>query len=770
MPSRVLVGMGVLFALAVAMLLLVVWRTHEPDAGYLTISQTGATISALSTAAIMASYRWSSDVRFRRHPNSLLYWKAVTDFCYALPYLLGYVRKTSATALVWIVIPHSLAYTSECWFFLMAYDLYASGTNPFTNTKQSMRFYHGLAWGVGTVAAVVQWYAIPAFNLHDVEDDDNSVIRIVYYLFVVACVASAAVLIVLEKLSQPLGGTTEALKTRRAMLVAARTYTTAYVVYQLAMICLWVLLAFVWPRTSEEGATTRYVTKLLTGARGFMDLVLWFSINRARPKPAHRSPARHSLSSASELDLELHPELNVALRREVLHFTTRGIVAASLHSAQIVAVEQYRVLIHLHELGMHIQFYDYKPRAFRDIRSGFGVNEAGYRASFLTTCHERIASGGSSGAFMFYTADYVFIVKTITKQERRVLLAMLPAYIKYMKEHPGSYLTRFYGCHAIQMYGQKFHFLVMGNAMGKVSMHQFFDLKGSWINRNAKPTPPGTTRICTYCNRPFIVGTNQTCEHSIHGVHQPHQVLRDNDFQRKMRLPADIVISVLGQLKNDSQFLAAQGIMDYSLLLSVHCARFNVDPSTVRLTPKTPQHHFAAVTTHAPTCFLTPSQAVARPSPFPVDDLNDEESNVLQSRGCRFSVYDDGDPNDDVETPLFRKSSVDFGTFDALQDELEEGSVSRSHYHDLPWAGQRTLEMGGYKACAVVGPDYYTFGIIDMLQTWTWQKRVERWWKVSVLQRDGNGISATPPAFYADRFQKKMESIMTVGHHAVGVL
>jgi 1-phosphatidylinositol-4-phosphate 5-kinase len=47
-------------------------------------------------------------------------------------------------------------------------------------------------------------------------------------------------------------------------------------------------------------------------------------------------------------------------------------------------------------------------------------------------------------------------------------------------------LTRFYGCHSIEMYGQDFSFVVMGNAIGRVSMHQFYDIKGSWIDRNAE--------------------------------------------------------------------------------------------------------------------------------------------------------------------------------------------------------------------------------------------------------------------------------------------
>ncbi|RLO08005.1 hypothetical protein DYB28_011197, partial [Aphanomyces astaci] len=159
---------------------------------------------------------------------------------------------------------------------------------------------------------------------------------------------------------------------------------------------------------------------------------------------------------------------------------------------------------------------------------------------------------------MFYTADYLFLVKTITKAERRVLLKMLPAYIQYLKRHPRTHLTRYYGCHAIHMYRQRFYFVVMSNAMGR------------------SPT---------------------------------------------------------------------------------------------------------------------------------VDSFH---------RSCRYSIHI-ADDDDDVTTPLaasYRKSSLDFGTFEKS-----------------PWMGLRDTAKSGVKASAVVGPDFYTLGIVDLLQTWTWQKRMERWWK-----------------------------------------
>ncbi|RHY26150.1 hypothetical protein DYB32_007847, partial [Aphanomyces invadans] len=197
----------------------------------------------------------------------------------------------------------------------------------------------------------------------------------------------------------------------------------------------------------------------------------------------------------------------------------------------------------------------------------------------------------------------------------------------------------------------------------------------------------------------------QSCRQSIRGEHLPHRVLKDNDLQGKLQLAPSTAQAIVTQLAQDSDFLRDQGITDYSLLLSVHTAQFR--------------------------------------SP----------SGASFYRSCRYSIHDDEDMR--VTRPLassYRKSSLDFGTFNNV-----------TSHHDVAaslWTGSRDGITPGIKASAVVGPDFYTMGIIDLLQTWTWQKRVERWWKVFVLRLDGRGISAAPPALYATRFQAKMRNLM----------
>lgn len=59
---------------------------------------------------------------------------------------------------------------------------------------------------------------------------------------------------------------------------------------------------------------------------------------------------------------------------------------------------------------------------------------------------------------------------------------------------------------------------------------------------------------------------------------------------------------------------------------------------------------------------------------------------------------------------------------------------------------------GGIHAGVVEGPGTYYFGIIDMLEDWNWDKKLERFFKTYFRCFDKDGISAAPPIAYADRF------------------
>nr|CAI9858996.1 Phytopthora agathidicda GPCR-PIPK 3 [Phytophthora agathidicida] len=736
-------------------------------------TQTGAFISIASCSVIVLSFLWKR--KWRRHPNTLIYWKAVVDLLYALRFQYNwdvYTNPLGCRALA--TFTQFCIFSSECWFLSMSFNLYQCSTNPFTNLKHNLQCYHAFSWGVGALFAALLWVSNVDFDpkihpscfVDETLPDD----LLVYYIVVILAVLCAVMFAVLETQTHPFRGMKEALEAKKDVIRSARIFTGVYIVYQIILISFWIADVVFLNDHPRALQLVRDSSSFLQTAKGLIDLVIWLAINGSPHVDFCRTRRLHEAFDSdrySDIDIELQPQLNVALRKEVLHFTTRGIVAASTNTPQVT--EDRRVVhLRLHELGMTVRFDDYKPSCFRDIRQGFGINETLYRKSFLATCHERLESGGSSGAFMFYTADYSFLVKSVTTSERKVLLDMLPDYIRHMKRHPDSHLTRFYGCHSITMYGQVFSFVVMGNVIGRTSMHQFFDIKGSWVDRNAPVIPPGKTVICTCCSNAFQYGTNESCEYSIRGTHLPHIVLKDNDFHRKLRVEADTAKALVRQLEHDSNFLRQQGIMDYSLLLSVHSTKYVVEHSTVDTRKQSPTKRKVSY----PVCHPDINDLVVTDDAEATtdEDLDEVESGNRRkfNRTCRYSVVNQLDDIDigaliQDGTPLLdpsirRYNSVSYGPADAEPRTADDA-----------WVGTRTLEKRGYQACVVVGPDYYTLGVVDMLQTWTWGKRLERIWKTLVLRHDGLGISAAPPKLYAERFQLKMRDILMVPSASINV-
>ncbi|TDH70863.1 hypothetical protein CCR75_001209 [Bremia lactucae] len=739
-------------------------------------TQVGALISVISCSVIILSFLWRR--KWRRHPNPIIYWKAVVDLLYALRFQYNwdvYTNPLGCRALA--ILTQFCIFSSECWFLCMSFNLYQCSTNPFTNLKHNLQWYHSFSWSVGIIFAALLWLSSVHFDpkIHPScfvdETADNELI--VYYVVVILAVLCAAIFAVLETQTHPFKGMKEALKAKKDVIRSARIFTVAYIIYQIILISFWIADVFILGNHPYALRLERNASSFLQTAKGLIDLVIWVAINGSPHVDCRIGRITDSFDTDrySDVDIDLQPQLNVALRKEVLHFTTRGIVAASSNTP-IVTNGRRVIHLRLHELGMTVCFDDYSSSLFRDIRQGFGINEILYRKAFLATCHERLQSGGSSGAFMFYTADYAFLVKSVTTSERNVLLNMLPAYIRHMKQNPDSHLTRFYGCHSIEMYGQVFSFVVMGNVMGRSSMHQFFDIKGSWIDRNATAIPPGKTVICTYCSHAFRYGTNESCEYSVRGIHLPHIVLKDNDFHRKLRVESDTAEALVCQLENDSNFLREQGIMDYSLLLSVHNTKYVVEHSGIDSSKPSPTRrkiNYPVCHPEGDDSFLSLFTDGSDQTEVSInEDLDEVESGNRRNfyRNCRFSIVGQYDGNSIIiqdNTPLLNRTVLRY-------DSVSYGPVeASSHNNDKSkWIGTRTLAKRGYQACVVVGPDFYTLGVVDMLQTWTWSKRLERLWKTIVLRRDGLGISAAPPKLYADRFQRKMRDILMVSSASVG--
>ena len=93
--------------------------------------------------------------------------------------------------------------------------------------------------------------------------------------------------------------------------------------------------------------------------------------------------------------------------------------------------------------------------------------------------------------------------------------------------------------------------------------------------------------------------------------------------------------------------------------------------------------------------------------------------------------------------------------------ESEDGDDSK--YGGPP--GDEDDFYGGVRSSCIEGPGIYYFGLIDVMQKYSWRKQLETWWKQFVLRKDVEGISCVEPALYRRRFMKYMRSIVISDSH-----
>ena len=141
---------------------------------------------------------------------------------------------------------------------------------------------------------------------------------------------------------------------------------------------------------------------------------------------------------------------------------------------------------------MKFSYVAYSHAAFADLRELFGVDAAGYTKS-LGGHKDAKFDGGASGAIMFFSADKRYIIKQVEKAEREKLVELLPGYHEHMRENDGStMLLRVLQCCSIRMYRKELNFMVTENLFyhkgAVVKPDATYDIKGSWVDRNARGT------------------------------------------------------------------------------------------------------------------------------------------------------------------------------------------------------------------------------------------------------------------------------------------
>eukprot|EP01127_Copromyxa_protea_P017902 TRINITY_DN5526_c0_g1_i1.p1 TRINITY_DN5526_c0_g1~~TRINITY_DN5526_c0_g1_i1.p1 ORF type:complete len:704 (+),score=82.04 TRINITY_DN5526_c0_g1_i1:39-2150(+) len=184
------------------------------------------------------------------------------------------------------------------------------------------------------------------------------------------------------------------------------------------------------------------------------------------------------------------------------------------------------------------------PYAFHNIRMRCGYPTHEYYkhlnpSTFVDYAmkHQKF-SGGRSGSFFVYSPGKRLIIKTIPESEYRKMCQLMPYYYWHLMDNPHSLIVRILGCFEVQVFRSSLYVLVMENVFQGFNIQKIYDLKGSSIDRGGEL--PHTSKYG-----------------------------KDNDLRYPIDLNHEDAADLLTRIEIDTQLLANQNIMDYSLIVGI---------------------------------------------------------------------------------------------------------------------------------------------------------------------------------------------------------
>ena len=189
------------------------------------------------------------------------------------------------------------------------------------------------------------------------------------------------------------------------------------------------------------------------------------------------------------------------------------------------------------------------PRAFRYVRKVLRVNDEDFVDSICDHPLVMLKTPGKSGAVFFRSTDGRYLLKTVSKGESKFFLSVLYDYAQHVREMTQEHklrtlLPHFYELiHIDTPAGRNIRLVIMNNLTPlNIGIHESFDFKGSWVGRWTREEEAGKAGV----------------------------TLKDLDATHALQCSTADRELVADQLRLDSAWLEAHGVIDYSLLCLHH--------------------------------------------------------------------------------------------------------------------------------------------------------------------------------------------------------
>ena len=472
----------------------------------------------------------------------------------------------------------------------------------------------------------------------------------------------------------------------------------------------------------------------------------------------------------------------------------------------------------------------YAPKLFRRLREVYAIDPNEFRESVRLLRGLR-RSEGKSGAFTFTTMDQRFIIKTLTKGEFKFFMTIIEAYVNHLTscreashgqqqagpyaapssssggaagaaatgssssgaaagaQEGGTLISKIFALYSIDMYFNRIYFCVMQNAFPpKGSIQEMYDLKGSKTDRSATRLKDGAVATCKYCEKTFVVGTDDELRCKYRARCEGIQLLKDNDLDYKILLSGARSHAVKNAIARDTAFLKSQGIMDYSLLLGTKRRRFPLSRRFGGASPVLKFHSLLKVRTAA----MSEGEGGADDELLRQFKAMQDECEVFPVGGDDDNDVGDGDGS--AASIRISAASSSMGTSLLSGDYVYLNTSSDAAQYNALWAEEAlmleapsqyylaiivslslSLSLSIYLSLSLcLTPKHSPPPLLqDILQEWNLAKRFENVAKRLLLCK-GSGISCVEPELYRARFVKytselfeELDNVILLEHTAL---
>lgn len=192
-------------------------------------------------------------------------------------------------------------------------------------------------------------------------------------------------------------------------------------------------------------------------------------------------------------------------------------------------------------------FSSYEANMFKKLRMHFDITED-ILVENLTEEYILREKMSKHRGIIFFTKKFNFVIKTITKQEKKHLLRIMPEYSTYLMNNPDTLISKIFGCFKVKRLNhKKIYFIIMNNIFPHdKAIDEVYDLKGSTSNRYSNNNSNITLKDIDWKNR-----------------------------NKKMFLKGKKIL-LMQQIEADTMFLGRIQTMDYSFVVGIRNSKYGL--------------------------------------------------------------------------------------------------------------------------------------------------------------------------------------------------